>query len=46
MVQGIIGGMTPYEDQSLKDIQIDINRWQAYTNQIKTLFEETALHPY
>ncbi len=41
MVQGIIGGMTPYEDQSLKDIQIDINRWQAYTNQIKTLFEET-----
>jgi len=41
MVQGIIGVMTPYEDQSLKDIQIDINRWQAYTNQIKTLFEET-----
>lgn len=41
MVQGIIGGMTPYDDQSLKDIQTDINVWQAYTNKTKTLFEET-----
>lgn len=41
MVQGIIGGMTPYEDQSLKDIQTDINIWQAYTNKTKILFEET-----
>ncbi|PTK89256.1 hypothetical protein BUZ03_11665 [Staphylococcus gallinarum] len=41
MVQGIIGGMTPYDDQSLKDIQTDINVWQAYTNKTKNLFEET-----
>ncbi|WP_422404280.1 hypothetical protein [Mammaliicoccus sp. JADD-157] len=41
MTQGLIGGMTPYEDQSLKDIQIDINKWQAYTNMTNTYFEET-----
>ncbi|MDW3916017.1 hypothetical protein QI334_13320 [Staphylococcus saprophyticus] len=41
MTQGLIAGMTPYEDQSLKDIQIDINKWQAYTNMNKTFFEET-----
>jgi len=41
MTQGLMGGMTPYEDQSLKDIQIDINKWQAYTNMNKTFFEET-----
>lgn len=41
MTQGLIGGMTPYDDQSLKDIQIDINKWQAYTNMTKTFFKET-----
>lgn len=41
MAQGLIGGDTPYNDQSLSDIQTDINQWQAYTNNIKNFFEKT-----
>ena len=41
MSQCLIGGQTSYDDQSLSDIQADINRWQAYTNRIQNFFKET-----
>lgn len=34
MAQGLIGGATSYEEQSLKDILEDINRWVEYTEEI------------
>lgn len=40
MAQGIIGGMTGYDDQSLKDIVEDIKNWKAYTIEIKREFED------
>jgi hypothetical protein len=40
MAQGIIGGMTGYDDQSVKDIIEDINNWKAYTIEIKKEFED------
>ena len=41
MAQSMFGGMTSYKDQSLSDIQQDINKWQAYTNEIQNFFNET-----
>lgn len=35
MAQGIIGGATSYEEQSLKDILLDIMGWMEYTDKIK-----------
>lgn len=35
MVQGIIGGATSYEEQSLKDISSDIEYWWDYTKNIR-----------
>lgn len=40
MVQGLIGGMTGYEDQSLNDILEDINKWIGYTTEIKQYIED------
>lgn len=34
MVQGIIGGGTSYEEQSIKDIFEDINNWEIYANKL------------
>lgn len=34
-MQGIIGGATSYEEQSLKDILNDIDGWYTYTDHIK-----------
>ena len=39
MAQGMIGGATPYNHQSLKDIQSDINNWQGYSKTIQVQFE-------
>lgn len=35
MAQGIFGGATSYEEQSLTDIGLDIQRWIKYTDEIK-----------
>lgn len=35
MAQGIFGGATSYEEQSLTDIDLDIQRWIKYTDEIK-----------
>lgn len=35
MAQGLIGGATSYEEQSLQDILVDIEKWLFYTEQIK-----------
>src|SRR5699024_1569925 len=40
MAQGIFGGMTSYEDQSIADIVEDIKRWTAYTKEIKKFIED------
>lgn len=40
MAQGIFGGMTNYEDQSLEDILIDLRHWVDYTNEIKNFIEQ------
>lgn len=34
MTQGLIGGATSYEEQSIKDILEDIERWVGYTEEI------------
>ncbi|MER2126307.1 hypothetical protein [Solibacillus sp.] len=39
MAQGIMGGMTNYEDQSIRDILEDIKGWVSYTEEIKSLTE-------
>lgn len=39
MAQGMIGGMTNYEDQSIGDILEDIKGWISYTEEIKNLIE-------
>lgn len=40
MAQGFFGGMTPYEDQSLKEIQMDINQWMSYAEEIQAYFKD------
>lgn len=35
MAQGIFGGATSYEEQSLADIDSDIQKWIEYTEEIK-----------
>ena len=39
MVQGIFGGATSYEEQSVKDILEDIQNWVRYTLEIKSYLE-------
>lgn len=39
MAQSIFG-MTSYEGQSLKDILLDIEAWEIYTTDTKTLFKK------
>lgn len=39
MAQGIIGGVTSYEEQSLSDILLDIKEWLEYTDKIKHSME-------
>lgn len=39
MAQGIIGGATSYEEQSLSDILLDIKKWLEYTDKIKHSME-------
>ncbi|MEK5038893.1 hypothetical protein [Sporosarcina sp. FSL K6-3457] len=39
MAQGMIGGMTNYEDQSIGDILEDIKGWISYTEEIRNLIE-------
>ncbi|WP_276691998.1 hypothetical protein, partial [Exiguobacterium chiriqhucha] len=41
MGQGMFGGATPYENQSLKEIQDDIKKWESYSNEINGLFNVT-----
>ncbi|MCC9623244.1 hypothetical protein LPB41_16330 [Thalassospira sp. MA62] len=41
MGQGMFGGATPYGNQSLKDIQDDIKKWEFYANEINALFNVT-----
>jgi len=41
MGQGMFGGATPYENQSLKEIQDDIKKWESYSNEINVLFSVT-----
>ena len=36
MVQGLFGGGTSYEGQSISDIQQDINMWKIYTEKIRS----------
>ncbi|WP_154872984.1 hypothetical protein [Staphylococcus pasteuri] len=38
MVQGFIGGQTPYNHQSLTDIQKDIHNWQVYSKEMNKQF--------
>ena len=40
MGQGLIGGATSYEGQSIKDILSDINRWVEYTNDTLSSMEQ------
>lgn len=40
MAQGLIGGATSYEEQSIQDILTDINRWIEYTEEIIVLIQE------
>lgn len=40
MVQGIMGGATPYNHQSLKEIQKDINAWKVFSKDIQVQFDE------
>jgi hypothetical protein len=40
MSQGIFGGMTNYEDQSVFDILEDIKNWINYTTQMKNYLED------
>ncbi|MGX1194966.1 hypothetical protein [Metabacillus sp. SLBN-84] len=40
MAQGLFGGMSNYEDQSIGDIIDDINKWILYTEQTKNYIEE------
>jgi hypothetical protein len=40
MSQGIFGGMTNYEDQSVFDILEDIKNWINYTTQMKSYLED------
>ena len=37
MAQGIFGGATSYEEQSLTDIDLDIQKWIKYTEEIKKM---------
>ncbi|MCY7473006.1 hypothetical protein [Bacillus safensis] len=40
MAQGLIGGMTPYGDQSLDEIKVDLNNWKVYAERILNFFSE------
>ncbi|EIM08463.1 hypothetical protein A1A1_00155 [Planococcus antarcticus DSM 14505] len=40
MAQGIFGGMTNYDDQSLEDILTDLRHWVDYTKEIKNFIEQ------
>lgn len=40
MVQGIFGGGTSYEGQSISDIQQDVNSWKIYTENIRSQITE------
>lgn len=40
MAQGLIGGATAYDEQSLNDILVDIQCWIEYTNDIKKKLDE------
>ncbi|MCC5910032.1 MAG: hypothetical protein JJT76_06305 [Clostridiaceae bacterium] len=44
MPQGIIGGATSYEEQSMKDILSDIESWIEYTKSNKRFIEEGIGH--
>ena len=35
MAQGLFGGATSYEEQSLSDIKLDVLKWIGYTKQIQ-----------
>ena len=35
MAQGLFGGATSYEEQSLTDIKLDVLKWIDYTKQIQ-----------
>lgn len=40
MSQGVFGGMTNYDDQSIEDIKEDISKWIEFTNEVKSILEE------
>ncbi|MEK4453439.1 hypothetical protein [Paenibacillus sp. FSL L8-0506] len=40
MTQGLFGGATSYNDQSIEDIIEDINEWIDYTKEIKQFLED------
>ena len=40
MAQGIFGGATSYEEQSLSDIMEDLEKWTEYTFQTKAYISE------
>lgn len=40
MVQGIFGGGTSYEGQSISDIQQDVKCWKRYTENIASQINE------
>lgn len=44
MAQGLFGGATSYESQSIKDILEDINNWIGYTEEILKLIQEGTAH--
>ncbi|HFP8359352.1 TPA: hypothetical protein ACG86O_002700, partial [Enterococcus faecium] len=40
MVQGLFGGGTSYEGQSISDIKEDVNNWKIYTENVKSQIVE------
>lgn len=40
MAQGLFGGMTSYEVQSLQDILLDIEHWLQYANETKSILTQ------
>lgn len=43
MTQGIIGGATSYEGQSIRNIAMDIKGWLTYTKKIKEYLGESKI---
>ena len=41
MAQGLIAGLTNYDEQNISDIEKDIKKWIELSNDIKVLFEKT-----